>query len=222
MAMAARTAMPTEAVLTLAQWFSPAFPVGSFSYSHGLEWAVEAGDVQDRGSLQGWIEDVLRFGAGRNDALFLAASYGAESLEEISEIDATCRAFASSKERLRETELQGAAFCQITADVWEHQSTDLTYPVAAGRATRLCNLPLELTSSMYLHAFAANLVAAGQRLARIGQSEAQAIIRALAPLCTQIADDTQSGDLTKLSSTTFLADIASMKHETQYSRMFRT
>lgn len=220
--MGARTAMLTEPVLTLAQWFSPAFPVGSFSYSHGLEWAVEAGDVHDRDSLQVWIEDVLRFGTGRSDGLFLAASYGAANAEEIAEIDATCRAFASSKERLRETELQGAAFCQITAAVWDHQSVDLTYPVAAGRAAWLCDLPLDLTSSMYLHAFAANLVAAGQRLVRIGQSDAQAIIKALTPLCTQIASDTQSGDLTKLFSTTFLADIASMKHETQYSRMFRT
>ena len=213
--------MPDD-MLTLAQWFSPAFPVGAYSYSHGLEWAVEAGDVIDAASLQVWIEDVLRFGTGRSDGLFLAASYLAADDVDLAKIDATCRAFASSAERLRETELQGAAFCRVTEDVWRHSGPDMTYPVAAGRAARLCELPQVLTASMYLHAFASNLVAAGQRLARVGQSEAQAVIKTLAPLCSEIAEETQNGDLSRLSSTAFRADVAAMKHETQYSRIFRT
>ena len=213
--------MPDD-VLTLAQWFSPAFPVGAYSYSHGLEWAVEAGDVIDAASLQVWIEDVLHFGTGRSDGLFLAASFLAADDVDLAKIDATCRAFASSAERLRETELQGAAFCRVTEDVWRHAGPDLTYPVAAGRAARLCELPQVPTASMYLHAFASNLVAAGQRLARIGQSEAQAVIKTLAPLCSEIAENTKDGDLSRLSSTAFRADVAAMKHETQYSRIFRT
>lgn len=224
MAMAARIPMPTDsgAVLTLAQWFSPAFPVGAFSYSHGLEWAVEAGDVRDGDSLQNWVETVLRHGSGRTDALFLAAAHNAEDAVAVLDVDAACRAFAPAKERLRETTLQGEAFCRTLSEVWGLDLTNLTYPVAAGRAARLCGLPRQLTAQVYLQAFAANLVAAGQRLAPIGQTEGQAITRALASLCTRIAEETAAGDLTQLSGTAFLADIAAMKHETQYSRIFRT
>jgi urease accessory protein len=215
--------MRIDAVLTLTQWFSPAYPVGAFGYSHGLEAAVEAGEVSDAASLQAWLRDILEHGTGRADALFLAASHAAESMAEVETIDTTCRAFASSAERLAETTLQGAAFCEITTQVWDHADLSaFTYPVAAGRAARLCDLPLDLTSAFYLQAFAANLVAAGQRLAPVGQAAAQQILRLLAPLCSRIAQQTQDGDLSTLSNTVFLADIASMHHETQYSRIFRT
>lgn len=215
--------MPTDAaLLTLAQWFSPSYPIGAFSYSHGLEWAAQAGDVTDGQSLKAWIEDCLQSGAGRSDALFLAAAFKAETLAQLTDIDETARAFATSRERLRETTLQGAAFARVTSDVWDQPHRVWTYPVAVGHAARLAGVPLEQTTQFYLHAFAANLVAAGQRLLNVGQTEAQSIVRSLAPLCLAISRDTAEGDLDTLSGTAFLADIAAMKHETQYSRMFRT
>ncbi len=217
------TAMRIDAVLTLTQWFSPAYPVGAFGYSHGLEAAVGAGEVTDAASLHAWLHDILEHGTGRADALFLAASHAAESPAEVETIDATARAFAASAERLAETTLQGEAFCEITAQIWDHADLPMfTYPVAAGRAARLCDLPLDLTSAFYLQAFAANLVAAGQRLAPVGQAAAQRILHQLAPLCSRIARQTREGDLSTLSSTVFLADLASMRHETQHSRIFRT
>lgn len=209
-------------LLTLAQWFSPAFPVGAFSYSHGLERAIDAGEVTDAKALQGWIGDVLHHGGGRSDAIFLAAAYRAENVTAVEEIDATCRAFAPSRERLLETEAQGTAFCRTVERVWGLTLGNLTYPVAAGRAARLRNLPLDLTAPVYLHAFVSNLVAVGQRLVPIGQTDGQAIIRALSTECAAIAEESLHGDLSALSSTAFLADIASMNHETQYSRTFRT
>lgn len=209
-------------LLTLAQWFSPAFPVGAFSYSHGLEWAIDAGEVADASALQGWIGDVLRHGGGRSDAIFLAAAYCAETSEALAEVDVTCRAFAPSCERLLETEAQGKAFCRTVERVWDVTLGDLTYPVAAGRAARLRTLSLELTASIYLHAVAGNLVAVGQRLVPIGQTDGQTIIHALAADCAAIAEETSHGDLSALSSNAFMADIASMNHETQYSRTFRT
>lgn len=218
MATDAPTAMRTDPVLTLHQWFSPAYPVGSFNFSHGLDWAVQAGDVSDAAGLQAWIEDVLHHGAGRADALFLAAAYGGDA----GEIDTIARAFAPSAERLAETVLQGAAFCRITADVWGADVASLTYPVAVGRAAGLCALPLNLTSTLYLQAFVANLVGAGQRLGVLGQTQAQGMVRDLSSACASIAAQTESGDLDLLSGTAFLSDIASMKHETQYSRMFQT
>jgi len=216
-------AMPTEnQILTLTQWLSPAYPVGSFAYSHGLEWVAQAGDMADAKHLEDWLTDVLRHGAGQSDALFLAAAFRASSDGELAKINATCRAFAPSKERLMETDLQGAAFCDVTASVWSQRIAGLTYPVAVGRAASLADLPLPLTTHLYLQAFASNLVAAGMRLIPLGQTEGQRLIRTLTPLLSEIADTAVAGTLDDLSGTAFLTDIAAMKHETQYSRMFRT
>lgn len=227
MATGEPTDTPTEVMimsqtLTLAQWFSPAFPIGAFSYSHGLEQAIEAGAVVDAASLRNWASDALEHGSGRADALFLAAAFHAKDAAAVVQIDALCRAFAPSRERLFETQQQGDAFCRILSDVWGTPLNGLCYPVAAGRAARLCDLPLQETSAVFLHAFVANLSAVGQRLVPVGQTDGQTMIHALAPLCHDIAGQTASGDLSALTATAFLADIASMRHETQYSRIFRT
>ena len=208
-------------ILTLTQWFSPAYPVGAFAYSHGLEWAIDAGDVATAAETSAWIEEVLRHGAGWNDSLFLAAAYRADA-EGLDEIDATARAFAASSERLKETRLQGEAFCDVTAKVWATDLAGLTYPVAVGRAARLEGLPLDLTTQFYLMAFVSNLAAVAMRLVPLGQTDGQRLIRDLTPLCTQIAEEAGIASLDDLTSTSFLGDIAAMKHETQYSRIFRT
>ncbi len=224
MAMDAPTAMPIETadILTLAQWLSPAYPVGAFSYSHGLETAIADGTVADPESLQTWVAEVLRHGSGQADALFLAAAHRSEDPNALAEIDAACRAFAPSRERLMETDLQGAAFTRTTAAITGLDLDPLCYPVAVGRAARLVDLPLDLTAAMYLQAIAANLVSAGMRLVPLGQTDGQHVIRRLGPLCHQIATAALNGDLTQLSSTAFLADIAAMRHETQATRIFRT
>ncbi len=215
--------MPDDAaILTLAQWFSPAFPVGAFSYSHGLEQAIEAGDVRGRAELESWIRDVLEDGSGRADALFMAAAFSADGAAALDRIERTCRAFAPARERLAETTLQGAAFCRAVSDVWGISIDKLCYPVAAGRAARLLSLPPVLTCAMYLHAFAGNLVSVGMRLIPLGQTDGHALIDALATPCRRIAADTAHGDLSELTGTAFLSDIAAMRHETRYSRTFRT
>lgn len=220
MAMGGPIAMPTElAILTLAQWFSPAYPIGSFAYSHGLEWAIETGNVHDLATLAAWVGDTLEFGSGRNDALFLAAAY--RSADPMN-VDSICRAFAPSKERLKETDLQGAAFADITSAIWGHDLAPMTYPVAVGWAAQLSELPLALTSQMYLQSFASSLISVGMRLVPLGQRDGHTLIQSLAPLCCRIADQTAQGDLDDLSATAFLPDIASMKHEIQYSKVFRT
>lgn len=212
--------MPIDAaVLTLAQWFSPSFPVGAFAYSHGLEWAVQAGDVTDAAQTQDWIDTVLRHGAGWNDCLFIAAAYRAD---DAGAVDATARAFAASAERLRETDLQGAAFATAVANLNGTTATPRTYPVAVGEAARNAGLPLELTAKMYLHSLTSSLAGAAMRLVPLGQSDGQAIIRALTPAAQEIATRACAASLDDLSATAFATDIASMKHETQYSRIFRT
>ncbi|MEP3347961.1 MAG: urease accessory UreF family protein [Litoreibacter sp.] len=209
-------------ILTLAQWLSPAYPIGAFAYSHGLEGAVDQAWVKDAASLEGWLADVLNHGGGRSDALLIAAAMKAANDAELAKIDATARAFAASKDRLLETSQQGASFATVTRSVWGTGLSSYTYPVALGAAAASAGLPIGLTQIMYLQAFASNLIAAGQRLLPVGQTEGQAILHRLTPRLPEIADDTVHGDVSRLNSTAFLGDIASMKHETQYSRIFRT
>lgn len=207
-------------VLTLAQWLSPAFPVGAFTYSHGLEAAFHAGWIADAASLEDWLADLLTHGSGLSDATLLAAAFHGQAT--LDEIDATARAFAPSAERLLETEAQGTAFAQTVGAVWGAELTGLTYPVALGAAAARQGLPLDLTLQMYLQAFASNLIAAAQRLGPIGQTEGQRILHALTHLIEATAEAAAPGDLASLASAAFLSDIASMRHETQYSRIFRS
>ena len=216
------TIMSTEAAILLMQWLSPAYPVGAFAYSHGLESAVGDGQVQTGAELSDWLTDLLTHGGARSDAQLLACAYRAATPEELAEVDQFARAFCPSAERLRETDLQGAAFCQTTASVWGGTLTGLTYPVALGAAARSHDLLLDLTLQMYLHAFLSNLIAAGQRLLSLGQLEAQQRLTALKPEMARAAQAALAGDLDALFGATFAADIASMRHETQYSRIFRS
>ncbi len=223
MATAGPMAIPTDTdILTLTQWLSPTYPVGGFAYSHGLEWAIDCGAVANAPDTGDWIADVIGHGSGRNDCMFLAAAYRAETCEELHDIDRTSRAFCASSERLRETHLLGEAFCGVTSDVWTLDMGTLTYPVAIGHAAKARNLPVQLTAQMFLHSFMANLVACATRLVPLGQTDGQRLIRDLTPLCQHTASEAIEVGLDDLGSTTFLPDIASMKHETQYSRMFRT
>lgn len=215
------TAMPIDPapLLTLAQWLSPAYPVGAFSYSHGLEWAVDCGDVHDAPSFQRWLEQILTHGAGHTDAVLLCAAYHAE---DPALVDDLARALAPSAERARETEQQGRAFARVTSDVWSLPLGDYTYPVAIGAAARMLTLPLPETLVLFLHGFASNLTSAAIRLVPLGQTEGQTLLAAMAPLCADIAAEAQNQTLEDLGNSCFMADLASMKHETQYSRLFQS
>lgn len=212
--------MRPDPVLTLAQWLSPAFPIGAFTYSHGLEAAFQDGWVKDSESLAEWLRDLFTLGSGQADARFLAAAWHGDL--PVQEIDAMARAFAPSEERLHEAELQGRAFCKIVNAVWGAELKGLLFPVALGRAASIEALPLDLTLRMYLQSFASNLVSAAQRLGPIGQTEAQVVLRDLAPLCVEIAETAADGELAQIASAAFLSDISAMRHETLYSRIFRS
>lgn len=208
--------------LVLARWFSPAYPVGAFAYSHGLEAAVADGRVTDEAGLRDWLADLLSHGAGRNDALFLAAAHGAPDAAAVARIDATARAFAAGAERLIEGARQGAAFARTEAAVAGGPGAELMLPVAVGHAAGRNALPLQAVIALYLHGFTSNLVSAAQRLMPLGQTGGQRVQAALAPLCQRIAAETAAGSLDDLSATAFMGDIASMRHETQQPRIFAT
>jgi len=209
-------------VLTLTQWLSPSYPVGAFAYSHGLEAAIAGGQITDAQSLRHWLKDVLRYGSGRSDCILLRAAYAADTDDKLAMIDASARAFAPSAERLQETLQQGQAFCATTDAIWGGQPPDLTYPVALGHAACRAGLDVTLTASMYLHAFASNLISATVRAVPLGQTEGQHVLAALTPVCHSIAEETAGLALDSLSGCAFLSDITAMRHETLQPRIFRT
>jgi len=215
------------ALLRLMTWLSPAFPVGGFSYSHGLERAVHDGLVGDAQGLEDWLLQLLEFGTGWNDAVLFAESWRRASeggdLHSVAEI---AEALAGSEERHRETMLQGSAFLKA-ARAWPHDILDslpanCPYCVAVGASAGAHGISVENALGAFLQAFMSNLIQASIRLGVTGQSGAVEIVARLEPHVLGIAGRAAASSLDDLGSATFLSDIAAMRHETQYSRLFRT
>ncbi len=223
-----------SATLPLLIWLSPAFPVGAYAYSHGLEWAVEAGDIVDANSLQGWLADLLKFGAPRSDAILFAAAFraaAAANWPKLTEINVLTIALTASAERRLETTAQGAAFVAATRAAWDCEPLRrlelapdgrIAYPVAVAAAASGHGLPLEASLEAFVLAQVANLVSAGLRLGPIGQTDGQKILAALLPSIQDLAHEARSGGLAGLGGCAFHSDLAAMRHETQYSRLFRS
>jgi urease accessory protein len=222
------------APLPLFIWLSPAFPVGAFAYSHGLEWAIEAGDIVDAASLQGWLADVLEFGAPRSDAILFSAAFRAAAAADwpgLMDINALAVALTASAERRLETTAQGAAFVAAARAAWDceplrrlDQAPDgsVAYPIAVAAAANGHGLPLAASIEAFALAQAANLVSAALRLGPIGQTDGQKILAALLPRIRVLAGEAQTATLADLGGCAFRSDIAAMRHETQYSRLFRS
>jgi len=219
-------------LLPLMLWLSPAFPVGSFAYSQGLEWAVENGDVRDARSLGGWLVELLTFGAPRADAVLFAESFRvaeAEDWEALVETNDLAIALAGSAERRLETTAQGAAFVAAARNAWDceplrrlAEAERVAYPVAVAAAAAGHGLPLEASLQAFVLAQVAAAVSAVVRLGPIGQTDGQKIQATLIPRLRALAREAASSTLADLGSCAFRADIASMRHETQYSRLFRS
>ena len=226
--------VPASSLYRLMAWLSPAYPVGAFSYSSGLEWAVEAGDVTSASELSDWLQSLLTSGAGYCDAVLFAQSYRAcssgddRSLCEVAELAA---ALAPSRERFLETTAQGRAFLDVTQAAWpcpafEHLSKiwrgPLAYPVAVAVAAAGHDIPLEQSLPAYLQALAANWISAGIRLIPLGQTDGQRVTALLEPVVAGAARRALAAALGDAGSAVFRADIAAMRHETQYTRLFRS
>ena len=225
------TSMTDLAELQRQQWFSPAFPVGGYAYSHGIEKAVETGDVRDAATLTAWISGILGLGAGRNDAILLAEGWrraGEEGTDRLTELAELGLALGLSSERRLETLQQGAAFYRLVAAAWpdvplpDLDALALPYPIAVGIAGQRHGQSLQPLISAYLQAFASNLIAAGLRLAVIGQSEAQVRLVALLPIIRAVALEAEAAGLEGLGGMAFRSDLMSIRHETQSTRLFRS
>ncbi len=221
------------ALYRLMTWLSPSFPVGAFSYSSGIEWAVEAGDITDAASLRDWLAAMLGDGSGFCDAVFLAQAHRAASAQDDSglrEIAELAAAFVPSRERQLETSTQGRAFIEIARSAWASDGLDgmvaacggMVYPVAVGIVSAAHAVPLAPAVHAFLHAVVSNWISAGARLVPLGQTDSQRILASLEADVAATAKRALEASIDDLGSATFRADLASLRHETQYTRLFRS
>jgi urease accessory protein len=219
----------------LLAWLSPAYPIGAFSYSHGVETAVEEGFIKDRVGLVAWLESVLLGGTGTVDgALFVAAWRAATAADwrAFDTIAERATAWRGTSEMALESRQQGGSFLSITRNAWPHPALDaaherlageLALPVAVALASAAHGIALDQALGGYLHAFTANLISAALRTVPLGQSDGQL---ALAALETAVDAATRraivADSLDDVGTSTPLLDWCSLKHETQYTRLFRS
>jgi urease accessory protein len=233
--MAATT--PEAPLLRLLTWFSPAFPTGAFAYSHGLEYAVEAGLVRDRATLVPWISAILERGTGLVDGVLCRLAYGAATTDDrsaLANVLALADAWRPGAETAQESRLQGKAFLDGVRAGWPDPRLDgfdafarsrgrpVALPVAVGVAGAVAAIPVQTLVAAMLHAFATSLVSAGVRLIPLGQSDG---IGALSALTGPIEATTALAlvlDPEDAGTATWMADLTSMRHETQTTRLFRS
>jgi urease accessory protein len=218
--------------LRLMAWLSPTYPVGAFAYSHGLEWAVESGDIRDEASLSVWLGDVLERGAGRNDMILAGNAHAtADDAAALAAVNALALALAPSRELHLETSQQGRSFLDATRVAWPCDGVaavaaalpgEVAFPVAVGACAAAHGMARDETLAAYGLAFVQNLVSAALRCAPIGQSAGTRVVAALVPRVTALAAEVEEFGLEAVGSATLRVDLGSFRHETQYSRIFRS
>ena len=220
--------------LPLIAWLSPLFPVGAFAYSHGLEWAHEAGDIRNAATLEAWVLDLAEHGSLRTDCVMLALAHGAAARSDgpaLGDLAELAAALSPTPERRLETLQQGNSFIRIARDAWPCAALDLlrrvhdgdiAYPVALGVTAAGHGVGKAQLLPAFGLAFVSNLVSAAIRLGVIGQTDGQRVIAALLPVLERTAAFAATASLDDLGGCAFRSDIASLRHETQYTRIFRS
>jgi urease accessory protein len=222
------------ALFRLMTWLSPAYPVGAFAYSSGIEWAVEAGDITDAATLLAWLAVVVTEGSAWSDSVFFSATHRALTDADDSALIETVElaaALVASRERYLETTTLGRAFMEVTQAAWPCAALNrlqtlwrgpVTYPVAVGVACAGHAIALRPALHAFVTALVSNWISAGLRLIPLGHTDGQRLLNALAPIVAATAQKALAAQLQDIASTAFRADIASAKHETQYTRLFRS
>jgi urease accessory protein len=228
---------PRIALLRLQSWLSPAFPSGSYSYSHGLEWAVEAAYIDGRDTLVDWLQADLRYGSGRNEAIFFIEAWRSAKQDDpakLFQIAEVAGAFRGTSEFALESSQQGGGCLSTLFRVWPDdllgslsewlikQQVPPALSVVQGIASAKQGLPPDLALPAFLQSYVANLVTAGVRLIPLGQTDGQRAIAALEEAVLATAEDSLTATIDDLGSAAFMVDLASMRHETQYTRLFRS
>jgi urease accessory protein len=229
--------LPPPALLRLQSWLSPAFPTGSYSYSHGLEWAVEAGHIHDRNSLVDWLEADLCYGSGRNEAILFSEAWRCamdDDRAKLFEIAELAAAFRGTAELALESSQQAAACLATLRRVWPDRVLDWlseilcerhvqpALSVVLGARSARQGIPAGLALAAFLQSYVANLVTAGVRLIPLGQTDGQLAIAELEEAVLATSTQAKKATIDDLGSAAFMVDLASMAHETQYTRLFRS
>ena len=222
------------ALFRLMAWLSPAYPVGAFSYSSGIEWAVEAGDIKDAATLRQWLAGMIGAGGGFCDAVIFVHAHRAVAANDDAALRAAAElaaALVTSKERLLETTAQGRAFLEATRASWPCPALAqldavwrgaVALPVAVAITCAGHDIACEPALHAFLHAVAANWISAGVRLVPLGQTDGQRVLAALEGDIGACAVRALATPLNEIGSCAVRADIAGMRHETQYTRLFRS
>ena len=229
--------LSTSALLRLQSWLSPAFPMGSYSYSHGVEWAVEAGYIKDRNSLVDWLDADLWFGSGRNEAIFFNEAWRCaieDNRAKLFEIAELAAAFRGTSEFALESSQQATACLTTMRLVWPDRLMDWllealrehhvppALSVVLGACTAGQKIPASMALPAFLQSCVANLVMAGLRLVPLGQTDGQLAIAELEQSVLTASVRARNATIDDLGSAAFMVDVASMAHETQYTRLFRS
>jgi urease accessory protein len=211
-------------LLRLLAWLSPAFPTGGFAYSHGLEWAVEAGDVTNETTLSEWLIDLLQWGSGYTDTILLRLAHRSwNDKVALQEVTALALASAAGRERHQEALNQGRAFI-LAAQPWgvPDDLPDAPYSVSVGATAGFHGIDEDDVAVVYLQAFAANLISAAVRLVPLGQTAGLRVLAGLEPVILHTAHGTRFAEPDDIGGCCFRSDVAALRHETQYTRLFRS
>ena len=211
------TAMPAEHLLILQNWFSPAFPVGAFSYSGGLETAIARGAVHDRDSLADWLTVSLLNGTAFTDAVCLRAALAGGEVNDL------CLALCAGAERYQETTELGAAFANVMRETQDIDLPEgLAYPVAVGLAARAIGLAPQATLAAFLQGFCMNQISVAVRAVPIGQIEGQSCLRSLMPVIERALETVMVTSPDEMGSFALAGDLCALEHETAEQRIYRT
>ncbi len=217
------------ALLRLITWLSTAFPVGGYTYSHGIEAAVERELIRNAEDLEVWVSGVLAFGSGRTDADLLRMAWAAmanDDPEALAAATELSRANRGTRELALESAAQGTAFVAALRAAWPHPALDGLDPgghaVAVGVAAAGWKIDLRPTLLAYLHALVATLISAGVRLIPLGQTQGLKIMAALEEPIRRAVEDSLARSADDFGSAAAMVDWTSMTHETQYTRLFRS
>jgi urease accessory protein len=230
-------AASSQDVLRLAAWLSPSFPVGAYTYSSGLEYAVEAAIVSDAATLEAWIAGILELGAGRSDGGLFVLAYRAAQQGDARELRIVIEwadALRPTSELALESAGQGDAFLKMVRAAWPHPDLDALYDMAresgrkpayavvVGAACGYHGVTLKPALAAFLHAVSTNLVSAAVRSIPLGQTDGQRVTAAMESVITEIVPNLLQVTLDDIGAATPMVDWASMQHETQYTRLFRS
>jgi urease accessory protein len=230
------TQLNDSTLYRLLAWASPAYPTGAFSYSHGLEWAVEAQTVRNLPDLLEYIETALARGGGWVDAVLFVhiwrSASGKREWAKIDELVELAGCFRASSETALESRQQGTSFLQVTRRAWPHPFLEsfaekwgerpLSHCAAVALTCAAHDIAIEPALQAYLCAFSANLVSAGARLIPLGQTDAQIAIARLAPVIGRICSEALASEVADLGTAAPVLELGSLLHETQYTRLFRS